>query len=63
MLLIITRAIIQEKTWDEINVLYEALDTRKNEVEKDDMTTDNLKIAGLKLKFARISSTHRGGKK
>jgi len=49
--------------WDEINVLYEALDTRKNEVEKDLKTSDNLKIAGLKLKFARISSTHRGGTK
>lgn len=49
--------------WDEINVLYEALDTRKNEVEKDLKTADNLKIAGLKLKFARISSTHRGGTK
>jgi hypothetical protein len=49
--------------WDEINVLYEALDTRKNEVEKDLKTSDNLKIAGLKIKFAAISSTHRGGTK
>jgi hypothetical protein len=49
--------------WDEINVLYEALDTRKNEVEKDLKTSDNLKIAGLKIKFASISSTHRGGTK
>lgn len=49
--------------WDEINVLYEALDTRKNEVEKDLKTSDNLKIAALKIKFASISSTHRGGTK
>ncbi|MBK9486334.1 MAG: hypothetical protein IPO01_14430 [Chitinophagaceae bacterium] len=49
--------------WDEINVLYEALDTRKNEVEKDLKTADNFKIAGLKIKYASIASTHRGGTK
>ncbi|MEP7256221.1 MAG: hypothetical protein ABI666_10640 [Ferruginibacter sp.] len=49
--------------WDEINVLYEALDTRKNVVEKDLKTSDNLKIAGLKIRFASIASTHRGGTK
>jgi hypothetical protein len=49
--------------WDEINVLYEALDTRKNAVEKDLKTSDNLKIAGLKIKYAAINSTHRGGTK
>ncbi len=49
--------------WDEINVLYEALDTRKNAVEKDLKTADNLKIAGLKIKYASIASTHRGGTK
>ena len=45
--------------WDEIKVLYEALDSRKNEVEKDLATRDNLKIAGLKIKFAAIKATHR----
>jgi hypothetical protein len=45
--------------WDEIKVLYEALDTRKNEVEKDLSTSDNMKIAGLKIKFASIIATHR----
>ena len=45
--------------WDEIKVLYEALDTRKNAVEKDLATADNLKIAGLKVKFASIKATHR----
>ena len=49
--------------WDEINVLYEALDTRKNEVEKDLKSGDNMKIAGLKIRFASIAATHRGGTK
>ncbi len=49
--------------WDEINVLYEALDTRKNEVENDLKTADNLKIAGLKIKYASIAATNRGGTK
>jgi hypothetical protein len=49
--------------WDEIKVLYEALDTRKNAVEKDLKSGDNLKIAGLKVKFAAIKATHRGGTK
>ena len=49
--------------WDEINVLYEALDTRKNAVEKDLKTADNLKIASLKIRFASIAATHRGGTK
>ncbi len=49
--------------WDEIKVLYEALDTRKNVVEKDLSTGDNLKIAGLKIRFASILDTHRAGTK
>lgn len=49
--------------WDEIKVLYEALDTRKNEVEKDLSSGDNMKIAGLKVRFASIVATHRGGAK
>lgn len=49
--------------WDEIKVLYEALDTRKNAVEKDLTTSDNLKIAKLKVKFSLIKSTQRGGTK
>ena len=49
--------------WDEINVLYEALDTRKNAVEKDLATKDNLAIAGMKIRFASIAATHRGGTK
>lgn len=49
--------------WDEIKVLYEALDTRKNVVEKDLSTGDNLKIAGLKIRFVTILDTHRAGSK
>ena len=49
--------------WDEIKVLYEALDTRKNAVEKDLASADNLKIAGLKIKFVSIKATHRAGTK
>ena len=49
--------------WDEVKVLYEALDTRKNEVEKDLPTRDNLKIASLKIKFASLIATHRAGAK
>jgi hypothetical protein len=50
--------------WDEINVLYEALDTRKNTVEKEGLTSgDNNKIALLKVKYAAINATHRGGTK
>lgn len=49
--------------WDEIKVLYEALDNRKNVVEKELATADNLKIAQLKIKFAAIKSLNRGGTK
>lgn len=49
--------------WDEIKVLYEALDTRKNTVEKDAPRGDNTKIAGLKIKFATIKAANRGGTK
>ena len=49
--------------WDEIKVLYEALDTRKNTVEKDLPKGDNNKIALLKIKFSAIKATHRGGTK
>jgi len=40
-------------------VLYEALDTRKNEVEKNLSTKDNLKIAKEKIRFASIESIER----
>lgn len=50
--------------WDEIKLLYEALDSRKNTVEKEGLSSkDNLKIAGLKLKFAPIYTVNRMGAK
>lgn len=49
--------------WDEIKVLYEALDTRKNVVEKELPNGDNFKIAKLKIRFSSIKATHRGGTK
>ena len=50
--------------WDEIKVLYEALDSRKNTVEKEGLTSeDNRKIAGLKIKFAPMYTVIRMGAK
>lgn len=46
--------------WDEIKRLYEALDVRKNEVEKDGLSNSkNNKIALLKLKFAPMFTFNR----
>ncbi|WP_395063417.1 DUF6565 domain-containing protein [Flavobacterium sp.] len=46
--------------WDEIKMQYEALDSRKNTVEKEGLTSgDNMKIAGLKLKFAPMYQLNR----
>ncbi|MDX6191110.1 hypothetical protein SGQ83_17270 [Flavobacterium sp. Fl-318] len=50
--------------WDEIKLMYEALDSRKNTVEKEGLTgEDNRKIAGLKLKFAPMYTLNRMGAK
>lgn len=50
--------------WDEIKVLYEALDNRKNTVEKEGLKgSDNLKIATLKVKFVAIKALNRPGAK
>lgn len=50
--------------WDEIKLAYEALDTRKNTVEKEGLSTkDNLKIAGIKMKFAPMYTLNRMGTK
>lgn len=45
--------------WDEIKVLYEALDTRKNEVEKELSSKDNMAIAKQKVRFVAIKATNR----
>lgn len=50
--------------WDEIKLLYEAIDTRKNTVENEGLTgEDNRKIAALKLKFAPMYTFQRMGAK
>ena len=49
--------------WDEIKVLYEGLDSRKNEVEKDLAGKDNMRIAGLKIKFATMKAFRRTAEK
>lgn len=50
--------------WDEIKLLYEAIDNRKNTVENEGLTSaDNIKIAGLKLKFAPMYTLNRMGAK
>ncbi|MFB9076933.1 DUF6565 domain-containing protein [Flavobacterium procerum] len=50
--------------WDEIKLMYEALDSRKNTVEKEGLTSeDNRKIAGLKVKFAPMYTVNRMGAK
>jgi hypothetical protein len=50
--------------WDEIKLMYEALDNRKNTVEKEGLSKeDNRKISGLKMKFAPMYSLNRMGAK
>jgi hypothetical protein len=50
--------------WDEVKLMYESLDSRKNTVEKEGLSSkDNLKIAGLKIKFAAMAKVNRVGAK
>jgi hypothetical protein len=50
--------------WDEVKLMYEALDSRKNTVEKEGLSSsDNSKIASLKLKFAPMYTLNRMGAK
>jgi hypothetical protein len=49
--------------WDEIKVLYEALDTRKNAIEKELSSKDNLAIAKEKIRFAEMHAAHRATSK
>ncbi len=50
--------------WDEIKLMYEALDSRKNTVEKEGLSSeDNRKIAGLKMKFTPMYTLNRMGAK
>lgn len=50
--------------WDEIKIIYEALGTRKNTVEKEGLSSaDNLKIAAMKIQFAPMFTLNRMGAK
>ena len=50
--------------WDEIKLMYEALDSRKNTVEKEGLSKDdNREIAALKFKFAPMMKVNRMGAK
>ncbi|CAM3575990.1 hypothetical protein [Flavobacterium psychrophilum] len=50
--------------YDEIKLMYEALDSRKNTVEKEGLSSeDNGKIASIKLKFAPMFKVNRMGAK
>ena len=50
--------------WDEVKAMYEALDSRKNTVEKEGLSAeDNRKISGLKIKFAPMYTLNRMGAK
>ncbi len=50
--------------WDEIKLLYEALDTRKNTVENEGLSgEDNRAIAALKVKFGPMLAINRMGAK
>lgn len=45
--------------WDEIKVLYEAMDNRKNEIEKNLAAADNRQIAKQKIRFVGIKAANR----
>lgn len=50
--------------YDEIKLMYEALDARKNTVEKEGLSAgDNSKIAAIKLEFAPMFKVNRIGAK
>lgn len=50
--------------YDEVKLMYEGLDSRKNTVEKEGLSSDdNAKIASIKLKFAPMLKVNRIGAK
>ena len=50
--------------WDEIKLIYEAIDSRKNTVEKEGLSSaDNMEIAALKVKFSTMYTLNRIGAK
>lgn len=58
------KANFSREDFDEVKLLYEALDSRKNTVEKEGLTSkDNNKIASIKFKFAPEFKINRIGAK
>ena len=57
------KEVYSREDWDEVKVLYEALDNRKNAIEKNLAGKDNLAIAGDKVRFAAINSVNRPSSK
>lgn len=52
--------VYSREDWDEIKLYYEALDTRKNTVENEGLSSsDNMKIASIKFKFAPMLKINR----
>ncbi len=45
--------------WNDIKLMYVALDNRKEELDKDISGKDKLKIAGLKVKYTAIKAVHK----
>ena len=58
------KASFSREDYDEIKLMYEALDTRKNTVEKEGLSSeDNGKIASIKFKFSPMFKINRIGAK
>jgi hypothetical protein len=50
---------LSQEQWKYVEGIWEALNTRKNEVEKDITTDDNIKIAEWKVKYGTIKAINR----
>ena len=50
---------LSREQWDRVELLWEALGTRKNEVEKELKSSDNIKIAEQKVRFGAIKAANR----
>jgi hypothetical protein len=50
---------LTKEDWDEVKILYDALNARKHVVDKDLSAGDNLKITGLKIKLGTMKAVHK----
>ncbi len=58
------KSTFSREDYDEIKLMYEALDSRKNTVEKEGLSaSDNSKIAAIKFKFSPMFKVNRVGAK